>query len=380
MDMREPLAKTILYVCASSAAFINHHLHLAATGGDVQAHAALALDSEGDRKTVEDAGVRVHAMTLTRKSVNPLRVLGEARALRRIMKTINPDLVNPIALKSVLVATMAAAGLPCGVVATITGLGYLFADKSIGRTIPRALTLTTLATLLRGKRHMLVFSNAADREAFLERRVTAPQHMRIVPVPGVDTDEFAYAPEPTGGFRVVLPARMLWDKGVAEFVEAAAMLKGKIPEAEFILAGQPDAGNPGSVGEEQLRNWSASGAVSWVGHSRDMPGLLRSCHAVCLPSYYREGFPRALVEGMACGRPIVTTDAPGCRDVLEGTGAGLLIPPRNAAALADAMEQLYRDPGKRREMGRLGRRKVETDLNREKITGEMLEIFAAVLA
>ena len=374
------MAKTILYVCASSAAFINHHLHLAAAGGDVRAHAALTLDKESDRAIVENAGVRVHALNLSRKSLNPLRVLGEAWALRRIVKTINPDLINPIALKSVLVTAMAAVGLPCGVVATITGLGYLFAGKTIRRRVPRALTVMALSTLLRGKRHMLVFSNAADREEFLKHRVTTPERMRIVPVPGVDTAEFVHTPEPASGFRVVLPARMLWDKGVGEFVEAAAIVKKKIPESEFILAGQPDAGNPESVGEDQLRKWSVSGAVSWIGYCGDMPGLLASCHVVCLPSYYREGFPRVLVEGMACGRAVVTTDAPGCRDVLDGTEAGLLVPPRDAAALSSALERLYWDPELRRTMGRQGRQKVEAELSLAKITSDMMGIFELVCA
>ena len=370
--------KTVLYVCASSAYFINHHLHLAAAGGDVLAHAALALDDEGDRKIVEDRGVRVYGLNLARKSLNPLRVLGEARALRRIVKMVGPDLVNPIALKSVLVALMAAAGLACGVVASITGLGYLFAGNAMGRVFPRVLIMTALTALLRRIRHILVFSNPADRDIFLARRVTARERMRIVPIPGVDTDEFACAPEPDSGFRVVLPARMLWEKGVAEFVEAAVMLKREIPGAEFILAGRPDPGNPESIVEEQLREWSAAGSVSWIGHCGQMPKLLASCHVVCLPSYYREGFPMVLVEAMACGRPVVTTDAPGCRDVLAGTEAGLLVPPRDAAALARALKGLYQAPAARLEMGRRGRRKVEKELSREKITGDMLDIFEQV--
>ncbi|MDR2934951.1 MAG: glycosyltransferase family 4 protein [Candidatus Adiutrix sp.] len=366
-------------MCASSAYFINHHLHLAAfSGREAAARAALTLDNEGDRKTIEERGVPVHGLNLSRKSLNPFRVLAEAAALRRIVKKVKPDLVNPIALKSVLVTLMAAAGLSCGVVASITGLGYLFSGNNIGRRLPRLLTLAALTALLRGKRHELLFSNTADRDIFLDRRVTAPERMRIVPIPGVDIDEFAYTPEPESGFRVVLPARMLWEKGVAEFVEAAAMVKEAVPEAEFILAGLPDAGNPESIGEEQLRKWSGSGVVSWIGYCGRMPELLASCHVVCLPSYYREGFPRVLVEALACGRPIVTADAPGCRDVLDGTEAGLLAPPRNAAELARALKRLYMEPETRQAMGRRGRRKVEEELSREKITGEMAAVFEQV--
>ena len=374
------MLKTVLYVCASSAYFINHHLHLAATGRDFQTHAALALDDESDRKIVEDRGVRVHSLNLTRKSVNPFQVLNEAWELRRIVKTVNPDLINPIALKSALVALMAATGLSCGVVASITGLGYLFTGNTIGRMILRALTLTALTLFLRKRRHTLLFSNTADRDVFLKLRVTARERMHIVPIPGVDTAEFAFTPEPASGFRVVLPARMLWDKGVAEFVVAAAIAKREIPEAEFILAGRPDTGNPESIGEGQLREWSASGSVSWIGHCDYMPKLLASCHVVCLPSYYREGFPRVLVEALACGRAVVTTDWPGCRDVLNETEAGLLVPVRNAAALADAIKFLYQAPEARREMGRQGRRKVEKELSQEKITGAILDIFAQVYA
>lgn len=371
---------TLLMICASSAAFVRHHLPLAAAAaGRMRVHAALALDRPEDEAGVARHGITVHPLRLSRKSANPLRVLGEARALRKLMRRVQPDIVNPINLKSVLAAALAARGLPCRFVGTVTGLGYLFSGDSAKQRILRRLTLSGLARSLPRGRHVLVFSNPDDKEEFLRRRITDEAHARIVPVPGVDTDEFRPAPEPAAGFRVVLPSRMLWDKGVGEFADAARIVRGVVPEAEFLLAGDADPDNPADVGTEQLLAWQREGRLAWLGQCDDMPRLLASCHAVCLPSAYREGFPRVLAEAMACGRAVVTTDTPGCREAVTRARGGLLVPPRDAEALAEAILRLHRDPAERAAMAERGRRWVERELSVGVITEKMLGVYGELL-
>lgn len=343
-------------------------------------HAALALDHPDDAGSVAAHGVTVHPLHLSRKSANPLHILGETLALRTLMRRLRPDLVNPINIKSVLVAAMARGGLPCHLVGTVTGLGFMFSGDSAKQKILRRLTLSGLSLSLRRRGgHVLVFSNEDDKREFLRRNVTDGAHARIVPVPGVDTDEFRSTPEPASGFRVVLPSRMLWDKGVGEFAEAAGLVRGSVPEAEFLLAGDADPGNPADVGKEQLLAWQREGRLAWLGHCDDMPGLLASCHLVCLPTAYREGFPRVLAEAMACGRAVVTTDMPGCREAVAQAGGGLLVPPRDAAALAEAILRLYRNPEERAAMASRGRRWVEEELSVGTITGKMLGIYGELL-
>lgn len=368
-----------MFVSNSSGVFLHHHFPLAeAMRKDMEVHAALPCDSAADARRLEERGIAVHPIRWSRNTANPLRVAGESLAVRKIIAAVNPDAVNAITIKSLLVSAMAMRfprAARSRLVGSVTGLGYMFSGDSVKRRLLRGATMAALRRTLPGLRHTLVFSNEEDRRLFLARRVGNPDSALVIPVPGVDTDSYAWSPEPEHGFRVVLPGRMLWEKGVGEFVEAAGILRRRGIDAECILAGGVDAGNPTGIGERQLREWSADGLVHWIGHHADMPGLLASAHVVCLPSYYREGFPRALGEAMACGRAVVTTESPGCRDAVHGIGSGLIVPPRDAAALAGALEALRRDPGMRREMGRRGREAAVARFSQEFMTASMREVL-----
>lgn len=378
--MRTDKPAKIIMVCASSSTFIGHHFALAREAArSMEVHAVLNMDKPGDAEVIRRGGIVAHPMPLSRKSLNPFRIGMEALRLRAVIRRLNPDMINPINLKSVLVAAMARVGTRCGFVGTITGLGYLFTGDSLKQRVLRRLTARGLASSLPGKRHMLVYSNADDRRELLSLGVSDESSSRIVRVPGVDLSEFGYGAEPEKGYRVVLPARMLWDKGVGDFVEAAALVRKAIPDAEFILAGDTDPNNPSAVDKRRLESWHRDGVVAWAGHCADMPGLLGSCHVACLPSAYREGFPRVLAEAMSCGRAIVTTDMPGCRDAVRLSAAGLLVPPRDPAALADALLYLHAHREERRQMGLQGRRWVERELSVDTITSGMLEIYRIVM-
>lgn len=372
-----PSNKIITFVCPSASAFLHHHVDVAiAASKEYVVHAILADDDNVRHHLAANPGIIFHSIPMSRNSGNPTRILLEALALRHILRRIKPDIVNAINLKAVLVTAMANVGLSSRLVSTIPGLGYMFAGNTWRQTALRMATMASLRLLWTRQANLAIFSNQDDVREFVERRIVRKEHTRIIPVPGVNLRWHLPSPEPETGFRVVLPARMLWDKGVGEFVAAAAEFQSLIPDAEFLLAGDPDPDNPTSISRETLERWSADDVVRWLGHCDDIPGLLATCHVVCLPTKYREGMPRVLAEAMACARPVVTSTMPGCREL--DPRAGILVEPGNVSMLVDALLHLYRNPKERREMGMRGRERAVELYDAESITSRVLECFQEV--
>jgi glycosyltransferase involved in cell wall biosynthesis len=210
--------------------------------------------------------------------------------------------------------------------------------------------------------------------ALLERSGVALSHLRLIPGAGVDVHVFCPVPPPPEPVRIVLASRMLWDKGVGEFVDAARSLSGAGVNARFILVGDPDPANPSSVPESTLRAWHGEHGVEWWGRREDMTAVLQAAHIACLPSY-REGLPKSLLEAAACGLPIVTTDAPGCREVVTDGVTGLLVPVRDADALAAALKKLIDNADLRRCMGEGLRLRAENEFSQDKIIAQTLSVY-----
>lgn len=173
---------------------------------------------------------------------------------------------------------------------------------------------------------------------------------------------------------------MLWSKGVGEFVEAAKLLHNRDIDARFALVGRHDPGNPDAISREQLEAWDDQPWIEWWGYQDDMVGTYAKSHIVCLPSYYREGVPQVVLEAAACARPVITTDAPGCREGVKHGETGFLVPPRDANALAERLEMLLEDPGRRVSMGRRGREYIEEEFAREYVVAQTIDLYRALLA
>jgi len=212
----------------------------------------------------------------------------------------------------------------------------------------------------------------------LKKAGVTESHMRMIRGVGVDTSEFSPCPELSEPICVVLAARILWDKGVGEFVEAARQLKQDGVEARFILVGNPDADNPASIPEKTLHAWQKEEVVEWWGHRDDMVAVFHAAHIVCLPSY-REGLPKVLLEAAACGRSIVTTDVPGCREVVRDGENGLLVPARNAQALSEALLCLIKNPELRAQMGRRSREIMFKEFSSEKVIAQTLSVYKELI-
>jgi glycosyltransferase involved in cell wall biosynthesis len=257
-------------------------------------------------------------------------------------------------------------------------MGFVFSSRSRLATILRPLVRAALRALLNPPGSRVVFENPDDLESAARRRLVRREDAVLIRGAGVDTERFRPTPEPAGTPTVVLIARMLWDKGVGEYVEAGRLLKAKGVGASLILVGAPDARNPAAISEAQLRAWHEEGIVQWLGYRADIAEILAHCHIVCLPSY-REGLPKCLLEAMAAGRPIVATDVPGCREAVRNGDNGLLVPSRDTEALAGALEALIGDPLLRRRYGDRGRRRAETEFATRVVNEATLGLYQEML-
>jgi len=225
----------------------------------------------------------------------------------------------------------------------------------------------------------IILQNVDDLKLFLRNRLAAPDQVVLIRGSGVDLDVFSPSAEPDGVITVALISRMLRDKGVFEFVAACQLLRAKGLDARFVLVGDPDAGNPGAISQTQLETWHQQGDIEWWGYRSDIDTVMRAVHVVCLPSY-REGLPKVLIEAAASARPIVTTDTPGCREVVTDGDNGLLVPTRDVEPLAVALERLMTDSALRQKMGRRGRERAEAEFGIQRVIDRTLRLYHELVA
>jgi glycosyltransferase involved in cell wall biosynthesis len=330
---------------------------------------------------IEAAGAELLPTKLRRGFRNPVgEVLGLIE-LVKIYRRCKPDLVHHVTPKSSLFGSFAAwvAGVP-GVVNALAGLGYLFASRGlVARILRPAVSMAFRFFLGRGLSRVIV-QNEDDQEFFTGVIGIDPARVVLIRGSGVDTSEFQPGePPPTGKIRVCLVARMIWEKGIRETVFAARQMKMRRQDIEFILVGASDTESPSGVPEEELRAWHQEGVITWLGHVDDVATLLATCHLALLPTYYREGFPKSLLEAAACGLPVVATDVTGCRDICQDGVNGLLIPPRDPEAIVDAVAHLADDPELRSRFGRESRRLVETRFSEEIVVEQTMDLYRTML-
>lgn len=303
---------------------------------------------------LEATGFRWLRWDVERRSLNPVAEAAAVARLARLYRREGIRAVHHFTIKPVLYGSVAGrlAGVS-SIVNTFTGLGFLFSDGVTPKAL-RAVVLPVLRRVLHSRGVVTVFQNPADRDFFVRARLVPASRSRVIAGTGVDVQRFSPAPTTDGVPVVLLAARLLWDKGIAEFVTAARRLRERGLAARFLVAGAPDLGNPRSIPDEQVARWALEGPVEFLGPRGDMPDLLHAAHVAVLPSYH-EGVPRFLQEAAATGLPLVGSDIPGCRMLIEPGVNGMLVPVRDADALAEALERLIRDPSLRHAMGRASR-------------------------
>lgn len=367
----------ILFVVNACWFFVSHRLPLARAAQRQGFTVHVAASPDETTAQLEAEGIYFHPVPFSRKGRHPLRELRTFARVLSLYRKIKPDLVHHVTIKPIVYGGVAAriARIPA-VVSAVAGLGYTFIARGGVASLLRRIVWFGYRKGLSHSNQTVIFQNDDDRREFLARGVVQPAETALIRGSGVDPEEFSPAEPPAGPPVVVLPARLLWDKGVGEFVEAAAILRARGVEARFVLVGEPDPHNPASVTDDDLAAWRDSGVVEAWGRSDDMPAVFRKAHICCLPSY-REGLPRALLEAAASGLAIVTTDVPGCRDVVRDGHNGYLVPPREAAPLADALEKLIRDGEARERMGRRGRALVLDRFTLDRVVAETMTLYHA---
>ncbi len=359
--------------------FVMHRLPIAlmARSRGVDVHIACG-EGEG-REGIEAAGLPFHRLPLTRAPFAPWSDARTVAALVRLYRELQPDVVHHVTLKPVILGSIAAriSGVT-GVINAFAGLGHAFGGVSSAARLRRRAIERLIAISLKLPRQKAVFENHDDRDLLIEGGSVTREASLVIAGVGVDTKEFFASAEPPAPVCVLMASRMLRAKGVQYFVDAARRLKIRGVAARFLLVGAPDPFNPGSITEDELTAWSREGIVEWLGFRRDMPQVVRDAHIVCLPTYYREGVPRILLEGAASGRPLVTTNMPGCRDIVRHGINGLVVPPRDVEALEMALEKLIVDAGLRTRLGAAGRIIAEQQFGLPLVLEQFWELYLAM--
>lgn len=338
-------------------------------------------------EALKQLGFRWIEAPMDRRSLQPLRELALLLWLRRILLDERPHLIHGFTIKCAVYGSLAArasglAGMSVGRVSSVAGMGYVFTSGDIKARLLRGPVRALLRLALGGSRSRLILQNPDDARMFERQSLVARACIRLILGSGVDCRRFQPAvrlAEKQDRTRVLLPARLLWDKGLAEFVEAARLVRERRPAVDFLLAGDPDPGNPAAVSEDAVRRWVQDGLVQWLGHVDDMPGLLQTVDIVVLPSY-REGLPKGLIEAAACALPLVATDVPGCREVVTHEVDGLLVPMKDGSALAAAVLRLHEDPQLRRRLGEAARTKALSHFDEQIVNRQTLAVYGELVA
>ncbi|WFE68794.1 glycosyltransferase family 4 protein [Thiomicrospira sp. R3] len=371
--------KRIAFVVNNSAYFVSHRMPigLALINKDFEVH---VIGPGVCPEILADKGFKYHSVAMSRKGMKPFAELSTIIALRRLFKQIQPGLVHLVTIKPYLYGGIAArlAGVPA-VVSAVAGLGTVFIDNSLKAKVVRSVLWFFFRFAFGHNNQKIIFQNQCDKSLLSNWIGLAEEKSVLIRGSGVDLNLYKFLPESVDVPVVTVVARLLVDKGVVEFVDASRVLKSRGIDVRMCLVGDIDEGNRTSVTKSQLTDWVSQGLVEVWGFRKDIDQVYAESNIACLPSY-REGLPKALIEAAACGRAVVTTDVPGCRDAIEDKVTGFLVPVRDAEALADAIQDLIENPDKRKSMGKAGRELAEREFAIEKVVDAHLNIYDELLS
>lgn len=372
----------LLYLVQPASFFESHRLHIALAAKKIgyEIH-VITNGSLGTLVRLKSHGIQVHDLQIPRDKKG---VLKEVISLWRIIKfyhKIRPDICHHVTMRMILFGMIASRFFPPKkIINAYSGLGFIFTQHTIKTTIARFLIQAVMRTCSQPERQFAIFQNLDDQNEIVNNKIENHYNSYLIKGSGVDISSFYYEPELTSDqLKIIFPARLLRDKGIIEFVEAIKIVKKTHPEIYVQLAGTPDPGNPSSIKQETLIQWLDEGIINKFGFVEDMAGLFRSSHIVCLPSY-REGLPKSLLEAAASGRPIVTSDVPGCRELYSlESPYSIIVPDKDSLALADALIELLNSSEKRREFGLNARKIAEKHFNTEIIKNNTLQVYTGKL-
>lgn len=373
-------APKLIYLVTEDWVFLSHRLPMAraarAAGFDVAV--ASRVEAHGDRIRAE--GFTLHPLAWRRRDLGPMAALRAILEIYRLYRRERPDIVHHVALKPMIYGGVAALlAVRPAMVGSLTGTGYAFAATGLKARLMRLPITLVLRLLLVRRRSVVVVQNAGHLEMLERMAPGAGERIVVVRGSGIDTAKYQPLPDPEAPpVTVGFVGRLLADKGVRSLIDAYRLLIARGVPVRLLIAGTPDPENPTSIPEEEVRGWLALPGLSWLGHASDVREVWREAHIAVLPSLH-EGLPKSLLEAAACGRPIVATDVPGCREIARPGVNALLVPVGDAPALADAIQQLVEDAALRRRFGAASRRAVDPDLSDAAIGAETVAIYRRLL-
>ena len=375
----DELNTKILYLVSEDQAFCTHRLDLAKAAKKSGCEVVVVTKVTQYEDEIISNDFKLINLNLSRSASRPLRDFFTLLKLIQIYKKEKPDIVHHVTLKVVLLGTIAT--LFSGKIVSInafTGLGFVFSSCQIKAKIIRLLIRPALKVLLRRKNAWTIFQNPDDLELFNNLGLIEPDRSVIIRGSGVDINEFEQTPDVNNIPVIMLASRMLWDKGVGEFVDAAKRAHEENLKAKFIIVGDIDKDNPMSISISTLKKWTDEGYITWDGHSNNMSEKLSSASVVCLPSY-REGLPKVLLEGAAIGRPLIATDVPGCREIIINNVNGILVKLKDVDSLYNAIKVLVSNSEMRFRMGQESRALIETKLSANIINTQTLDLYKTAI-
>lgn len=378
-------ATTLLFIVTEDYYFLSHRLHLARHAQKLGYRVALAARDNGHGESIQQQGIDFYPWALVRGSLNPLRELHALWHLRDILRRCRPQIIHAVAAKPILYASRLSPK-NCAQIYALGGLGMPFSSHSLLARSLRLVLVQGIQHALRNPNSRLILQNRDDLASL--QAAVAQQHdkVRIIKGSGVDSERFCAAgiaqselsPSTPRTPLVILPARLLREKGVSEFIAASRLLRQQGIGARFVLVGSTDKVHHDTLLAQEVAAAEKEQLVECWGKRNDMPAVFNAADIVCLPSY-REGLPKALLEAAACERAIITTDTPGCREIVHHQDNGLLVPARDAQALAQAVAELLSDEQKRTRMGKRGRERVVNEFCERIIDQETAAIWQETL-
>lgn len=366
--------KNLVIVVNDPAFFLSHRAPIALKAKAEGYNVTVATSSGPETSAIQELGLKHIELPLARKGTNPFAELGTLWAIFRLFKKTKPHIVHLVTIKPVLYGGIAAkwAGVPA-VLAAVSGMGSVFIARTFKAKLLQGLLIAMYRYAFSHRNMKVIFQNPTDQSLFVSRRLISHKKTVLIRGSGVDLACYPYLEEPLSApIRISMACRLLKDKGVYEYVEAARILKKE--DTVFQLIGKLDDDNPSAVSEAEIKKWKAEGIVNLLGFRSDIAQLFSDSHLVVLPSY-REGLPKALIEAAACGRAVVTTDVPGCRDAIESGVTGLLVEVRNAKDLAEKINWMITHPDERRKMGFAGRKLAEKEFDIQSVVAQHLMIY-----
>ena len=378
MSKSDEMNKTLFLLDLEDKYFLSHRRELALAARNAGYRVFVCVRIGGNyMEQIQTEGFECIDLGIENKAgINILREFLTFLKLVRAYRKYRPRIAHHFGVRNLLHGSLAALLVKTPhVVNSFLGLGSLFSENSLKLSLLRRIALFLLKYVHKKENTSVIVQNDGDKEVILENILPDDSRLSVIRGSGVDVRSFHAAPEPPGPPLAVLASRMLADKGVHEFVEAAALLNKEGINIRMALVGSPDPKNPSSIPESTLSGWNRLGQVEWWGYKENMSEVWTGCHIAVLPTYYKEGLPRSLLEAAACARPLVATEIPGCREVLKNGVNGLSVPPRDARRLADAIGKLAQDSNLRRRMGEAGRRIVVEEFSDEIVTENILALY-----